>query len=316
MPARPSNPSLTLRQDLTDFGFALMQDQQELLDEIAFFAPTAATGTLSGRYAKFHAQQHFLRIRTKRAAMGETATARWAAEMVPFLLDNDALKIGIDNEIEIPLALDGGTMLERSRLSTLQSQSIVSLASGVHEMVRGEVPADDVWGDWIKDNVNPIVELKLAALRIYKRTGFYPNRIGFSPLMWHCLTENVQVKGEYKNFLPMLDPAMLSKRIPGNPEMRILRGAGLEGGFDQENAQLAPFVGEGAWVFFSNPVKSVEEPSFANVLSMDPALFGGVYEYMSEDGTVRWLRRAWHTQPVIRSSLLAVRIALKTIPNI
>ena len=314
--ARPANPKLTLRTDLTDFGFSLMQDHQELIDEINFFAPTAPTGTLAGRYAKFHAQQHFLRVRTRRGSGGETANARWAAEMVPFLLDNDALKIGIDNEIEVPLAADGGTMLERSKMATLQSQSIVSLASSVHEMVRSEVPAHATYGDWIKDEVNPLVQIQLAALSIYKRTGFYPNRIAMSPLMWYCLISNAQVKAEFKNFIAVLTPDMIAKKIAGNPEIRILRGAGLEGGFDQANAELKPFIGEGCWIFYANPVKSVDEPSFANVLSMDPALFGGMYEYLSDDGVVRYLRMAWHTQPVIRSTMLAVRISLKTIPEL
>ena len=314
--AKPANPKLTLRTDLTDFGFGLMQDHKELMDEISFFAPTAACGTMGGRYAKFHEQQHFIRLRTKRGAGGETATARWAAEMVDFLLNNDALKISIDTEAELPLASDGGTMLERSKLQTLQSQAIVSLAATIHDMVRTQVAAHPTFGDWTADNCNPILELWKASLGIYKLTGFFPNRIAMSPLMWYCLTENLQVKADYKQFIPLLDPAMISKRIPGNPEIRILKGAGLEGGFDQDNAELKPFVGEGAWVFFANPVKSVDEPAFANVLATDPAIFGGVYEYLSDDGVQRWMRMAWNTKPVIRSTKLACRIALKNPPQI
>ncbi len=314
--AKPANPNLTLRQDLTDFGFGLMQDHQELIDEINFFAPTVPTGTLAGRYAKFHAQQHFTRLNTRRGAGGETRTARWAAEMVDYLLNNDALKIPIDTEIEIPLASSGVTMLERSKLATLMSQGIVSLASTVHEQVRSQVPEHATFGDWTKDNVNPITELWLASLEIYKQTGFFPNRIGMSPLMWYCLTENLQVKADYKQFIPMLDPAMISKRIPGNPEIRILKGAGLEGGFDQENPELKPFMGEGCWIFYANPVKSVDEPAFANILATDPAIFGGVYEYLSDDGVQRWMRMAWNTKPIIRSTMMARRLALKTIPQL
>ena len=74
--------------------------------------------------------------KTHRAAGGKTAEARWAAKMVSFLLDNDALKIPIDTEIELPLASDGGTSLERSKLMTLQSQAIISLAATCHGLIQ------------------------------------------------------------------------------------------------------------------------------------------------------------------------------------
>ena len=45
-------------------------------------------------------------------------------------------------------------------------------------------------------------------------------------------------------------------------------------------------------------------------------MFGGVYEYHSDDGVLRNLRMAWHTYPVIRSNKLVSRIGLKNPPAI
>lgn len=314
--APKGNPNLTFRQDLTDFGMSIMQDHQELLDEISFFMPTVPVGILSGRYAEFHEHQHFVRVKTHRAAGGKTAEARWAAKMVSFLLDNDALKIPIDTEIELPLASDGGTSLERSKLMTLQSQAIISLAATCHGLIQENVAAHATYGNWTDASVDPYAELMKAALLIYQQTGFYPNRIAMSPLMWFCFINNPQIKDRFKDFIAILTPEMVAKGVPGAPEIRILKGAGLEGGFDQANTKLKPFIGEGAWVYYSNPIKSKDEPSFANVLSMDPDMFGGVYEYHSDDGVLRNLRMAWHTYPVIRSNKLVSRIRLKNPPAI
>ncbi len=314
--APAANPNLTFRQDLTDFGMQIMQDHKTILDELAFFMPTVATGILSGRYAEFHEHQHFVRVKTSRAAGAKTAEARWAAKMVSFLLDNDALKIPIDTEIELPLATDGGSALERSKLMTLQSQAIVSLASTAHSLIQDGVTAHATYGDWTNAAVDPRAELHKAALIIYKQTGFYPNRIAMSPLMWYCFTNNPKVREFYADMLPLLTPELVANAIPGKPEIRVLMGAGLEGGFDQANVELKPFLGEGAWVYYSNPIKSKDEPSFANVLSKDYDLFGGVYEYSSDDGVLRNLRMAWHTYPVIRSTKLVCRIGLKNAPVI
>ncbi|MDA3925188.1 MAG: hypothetical protein PF904_10880 [Kiritimatiellae bacterium] len=314
MPA--ANPNLTFRQDLTDFGMSIMQDHQQILDELAFFMPTVPTGTLAGRYAEFHKHQHFLKVKTARSVGGKTATARWNAKMVSFLLDNDALKIPIDTEIELPLASDGGSALERSKLMTLQSQAIVSLASTAHGLIQDGVTAHANYGDWTNAAVDPRAELHKAALVIYKQTGFYPNRIAMSPLMWYCFINNPKVKEYYNDMLPMLTPELVSNAIPGKPEIRVLMGAGLDGGFDEANVKLKPFIGEGAWVYYSSPIKSKDEPSFANVLSKDSDLFGGVYEYLSEDGVLRNLRMAWNTFPVIRSTQLCCRIGLKNAPVI
>jgi hypothetical protein len=90
-----------------------------------------ATGALAGRYASFNAQQGFVAPSTKRAAGGITADIKFAGSMTDFVLDSNALKASIDNEIEVPLAGDNISIVEESKVTTLLALMMRYLKSSI-----------------------------------------------------------------------------------------------------------------------------------------------------------------------------------------
>ena len=123
-----TNPNLTFRKDLTDFAFSIMPDYLKVLAEAKRIAPIVATGALAGRYASFNTQQGFVAPSSKRAVGGITQDAKFAASMTDFVLDPNALKISVDNEIEVPMAGDNISIVEESKVTTLLAQGINSFA--------------------------------------------------------------------------------------------------------------------------------------------------------------------------------------------
>jgi hypothetical protein len=96
----------------------------------------------------------------------------------------------------------------------------------------------------------------------------------------------------------------------GGLDMQMVTGAGLASGdFGQSSATFTPMLGVACWVYYSNPIASGQNATFAMTLARDADLLGGVYEYMTEDGTSKKLRLAWFVKTVVQSAALARRIA-------
>jgi hypothetical protein len=99
--------------------------------------------------------------------------------------------------------------------------------------------------------------------------------------------------------------------MSGNMQFVKSQAAGLTaGGFGNSAATFAPFLGTAAWLYYSNPMANGMNPSWAITLSYAPELLDGVYEYMNDEGTVRYLRIKWATKTVLQSTKLARRIAV------
>jgi hypothetical protein len=307
-----ANPRLTFRRDLTDFAMGIMPDYRKVLEEVLFFAPVVPTGSMAGRYAQFNSQQGFVAPNAKRAVGGATAEAKFGASMVDFVLDPNALKIPIDQEIEVPLAGENIAVVEQAKTETLLAQGTNCFAANVYTVLAAAVSAHATYGKWEDSAVDPIDELELAGFEIFAATGLYPNHCGISPQMFAKLRKNPLALKRFPGKAQNLALDQIAGELSFPCTMRIVTGAGLTGGgFDNAAATYAPLIGTAAWLFYSNPLATGLTPSFAATLSLTRDLLSGVYEYVNDDGTVRFLRTKWSTKPVIQSASLCRRIVYK-----
>lgn len=303
-----ANPRLTFRHDLTDFALGIMQDNAKLLTEIKRIAPVVPVGVLAGRYPEFNDLQDFAVTDTKRVAGGKTAEAKFAGKMTDFTLQPNALKMPIDVEIEVPLSGDNVAALEQAKTHTLISQSMSSLAADVYTILKAGRSAHATLGKWSDPNVDPMDQLEEAANEIYTATGMWPNKIDITPPMWRYLKKHSLVLKRFGGKDKAISMADVGAEI-GVPEMQLVTGAGLSSGdFGQSSATFAPMLGTAAWIYYSNPLASGQNATFAMTLARDADLLGGVYEYMTDDGTARVLRLAWFVKPVVVSAALCRRI--------
>jgi hypothetical protein len=303
-----NNPNLVFRQDLTDFATGVMQDNAKVLAEIKRIAPPVPTGVLAGRYPEFNNLQDFAINDTKRVSGGSTADAKFAGTMTDFTLQPNALQIGVDQEIEIPMA--GGNILavEQAKTHTLLAQSVGSLASDVYSLLKTGRAAHATFGKWSDANVDPLDELEAAAIEIYEATGLWPNHIDITPQMWRYVKKHPLTLKRFGGKNAAINMQDVGNEV-GIPDMQLVTGAGLSSGdFGQTTAAFQPMLGKAAWVYYSNPMASGQNATFAMTLSRDLDMLGGVYEYMTSDGTVKKLRLAWFVKPVVVSSALARRI--------
>ncbi len=304
-----ANPHLQFRKDLTDFAFGVLPDYRKVLAEALAFAPVVPTGTMAGRYAQFNAQAGFVAPDARRAIGGATAEAKFNASMTDFVLDANALKIPIDQEIEVPLAGDNIAVVEQAKTETLLAQGINALAGNIYTVLGAGVTAHATFGKWGDSAVDPIDELEQAGFEIFAATGLYPNIGMISPQMLAKLRKSPLALKRFPGKPSNLSLDQIAGELSFPCTLTIATGAGLSGGgFGNAAATYVPLVGTAAWLFYSNPLATGLNPSFAALLSLSRDLLSGVYEYMSDDGTVRFLRTKWATKPVIQSTSLCRRI--------
>jgi hypothetical protein len=307
-----ANPNLTFRKDLTDFAFAIMPDFASVLSEAKRIAPIVPTGALAGRYAAFNSQQAFVAPKTKRAIGGVTADAKFAASMVDFVLDPNAIKISVDQEIEVPMAGANLSIVEEAKTQTMLAQGVQSFATGVYDLLKSSVAADGTYGKWGDSAVDPIAELDAAGLAIAAATGIYPNRCDITPQMFAKLRANPNVAKRFPGLAGAITPELIASLLSFPCELKLITGMGLSsGGFGNDSATYAPLLGTSAWLYYSNPVATGLNASFAVTLSETRELMSGVYEYLSDDGTVKFLRTKWACKTVVQASGLARRIDLR-----
>ena len=302
------NPNLVFRQDLTDLALGIMRDGEKLLSEVKRIAPVVPTGVLAGRYPEFNDLQDFAVTDTKRTSGGVTAEAKYAAKMTDFVLQPNALKTGIDLEIEVPMAGGNTNAVEQAKTHTLTTQAMGSLALDVYTVLKAGRAAHATFGKWSDPNVDPIGQIEDAAIEIYEATGMWPNKVDVTPQMWRYLKKNALSLKRFGGKNSAMNLADVGAEA-GGFDMQLVTGAGLSSGdFGQSSATFAPMLGTACWIYYSNPIANGMNATFAMTLSREADLLGGVYEYMTEDQTRRMLRLAWFTKSVVVASGLCRRI--------
>ena len=306
-----TNVKLVLREDLTDYAFATLGDYEATLEELRRIAPVVPVGVFGGRYLSLNDKNDFVAPSTKRVAGGETTTAKWGGEMKDFQLDNNALKMPIDIEIELPQAGANASIIEKAKTHTLLSQSVQSLAADVYGLMGSSVSAHATYGKFSDATVDPIDQVDAAAIEIYEATGIFPNFAEITPQAWRLMKNNPKVRSRFPGKTGKLTLDDISGEMSGNIQFVRSQAAGLTGGgFGNASATFAPLLGTAVWLYYANPLANGLNPSWACTLSYAPELLDGVYEYQSEDGTMRYLRIKWATKPVVQSTKLVRRLVV------
>lgn len=308
----PANPNLVLNDGLTQYAQFIAPDWKKAMAEALGIAPVVPTGAMAGRYAKFNNRQAFLVPDARRASGGETATAQFAGEMVDFILDPNALKIAVDQEIEVPLAGGTSTLLEQAKTRTLLSQGANAFSVAVFDTVLAAVAAKagkGAWGDAAKD---PMAELEEALDEVEGKTGLTPNVVSISKPMWRLLKKHPKTLARFPGKSAAITPQLVAEEIgDGDLSVEIVSGRGFRSGnIGTKAATTVPFMGNSALVHYRDPMPTQFSPGFAATLAMDSNMLEGVYEYMSDDGAVKYLRTKWRIKTVVQSALLCCRIDL------
>lgn len=308
----PANPNLVLNDGLTQYAQFIAPDWKKVMQEALGLAPVVPTGAMAGRFAKFNNRQAFLVPDARRASGGATQTAQFAAEMVDFILDPNALRIPIDQEIEVPLAGETSTLLEQAKTRTLLAQSANSFSVSVFDTILAAVSATagkGAWGDASKD---PLAELEEAFDAIESRTGLTPNVVSISKPMWRLLKQHPKTLARFPGKSAAITAQLVAEEIgDGDLAVEIVSGRGFRSAnIGTKTATTTPFMGNSVLVHYRDAMPTQFSPGFAATLAMDSNMLEGIYEYMSDDGTTKYLRTKWRVKTVVQSSLLCYRIDL------
>lgn len=298
---------------LTTYAQFIAPDWLKILKEAHGIAPVVEVGALAGKYMKFDSKQAFLIPETKRASGGETQVAQWNGELVPFILDPNALKISIDQEIEVPLAGASSDSLEQVKTKVLLAQSANSFASAIFAKVRAATTAAAGKGKWASATVDPLAELEEGMEAVENRTGLTPNVVTLSKPMWRKIKHHPKVLARFPGKTTAITPQLVAEEIgDGDLAIEVVQGRGLRqaGLGGAAVPAMESFVGNTAIVHYRDAMPSQYSPGFAATLAYNSAMLEGVYSYMNDSGTIKWIRIKWAFDVVIQSALLAYRIDL------
>jgi hypothetical protein len=191
----------------------------------------------------------------------------------------------------------------------LLAQGTNSFAQDVYSVLKAGVSAHAIYGKWGDSTIDPIAQIDAAGLEIAAATGIYPNTVDITPQMLQLLRANPNTVKRFPGVAGGITLEMISACLSFPCTINIITGMGLTGGgFGNASASYAPLLGTACWLYYSNPLATGQNASFACTLSLTRELISGVYEYMSDDGTVRYLRIKWACKSVVQSASLARRI--------
>jgi hypothetical protein len=148
-----------------------------------------------------------------------------------------------------------------------------------------------------------------AGLEIAAASGIYPNVVDITPQMLQLLRANPNTVKRFPGVAGGISLEMVSSCLSFPCTINIITGMGLTGGgFGNSSATFAPLLGTSCWIYYSNPLATGLNASFAVTLSQTRELISGVYEYTNDDGTLRFFRIKWACKSVVQSASLARRI--------
>ena len=305
---------MVLDEILTTYAQLIAPDWQKILKEAHGVAPVVEVGALAGRYMKFDSKQAFLIPDTRRAVGGETQVAQWNGELVPFILDPNALKIAVDLEIEVPLAGKTSDKIREVKTKTLLGQCANSFSAATFRKVKASVAAEAGKGKWTSATVDPLTEIEDGITAVEERTGLTPNTVTLSKPMWRKIKHHPKVLARFPGKTSAITPQMIAEEVgDGDVALEIVGGRGLEQaglGNDGVTPNMAPFLGNTCLIHYRDAMPSQYSPGFCATLAYDSAMLEGVYSYTNNEGTIEFIRVKWAFDIVVLSSLLAYRIDL------
>lgn len=302
---------LIINQDMTDYAHLILPDYKRNMQEALGLAPLTPTGTMAGRYMAFNEKMAFLIPDARRSVGGETADAQFNGELVDYILQSNALKTSIDDEIEVPLAgVAGASLLEKAKVANLLSQGANAFTVSVFDKVISETTAAAGKGNWEDAAVDPLDEISEGFGKIEDNSCISPNVLSIAKPMWRMLVKHPKVIKRFPGKIGPITKELIALEL-GETDLQIevVGGRGFRtGNLGAEGKVSVPFMGNSCFLHYREPNPGPMSASFAATLAQSDAMIENVYEYTSLDGTKRFFRIRWALKTVIKSKLLAYRI--------
>ncbi len=301
---------LIINQEMTDYAHLILPDYKRNMQEALGLAPVTPTGTMAGQYMAFNDKMAFIIPTSGRAAGGETNDVQFNGELKDYVLKPNALKTFIDDEIEVPLAGKGASLLEKAKIANLISQGANGFTVSVFDTIQNATTAVAGKGIWDDASVDPLEEINAGILKIEEQSGISPNVITIAKPMWRTLFKHPKVVKRFPGKVGPLTPELIAMEL-GQTDMKIeiVSGRGFRSGnLGASGAVTVPFMGNSCHIHYREPNPGPLSASFAATLAESEDMIENVYEYTSADGTRRYFRIAWKLKTVIKSLLLDYRI--------
>jgi hypothetical protein len=310
MAYKPNNVSV--RKDLTDYAFGLMQDLQAAMRLLNILAPVVPCGATTGKYNKFDdtaAFKTFAEAVARRSVGGHANEIQFLNDTANYSAEPYGLRVKID-EYEKQQAGGNMSLLEKGKTRTLQIMCVLALINQIVGKIKDGVAATANKGAWLDANVDPIAEINGLIKAVYLATGIVPNQVVFDFGAWCVFSDNPKVRAR----MPGADLAEVSpervSRLFVNPSARveIVETATLYGGgLGNASATKRGILGGSVFVMFSSPMPTVYDPSFMKTFAPAAQLFTEIFSYR-EEPHFDWFENDWTCDPQIVSAGLCKRL--------
>lgn len=311
MANRPRN--VTVRQDLTQYAFGIMQDLEKVLRVANMFSPVVPTGGTSGLYNKFDTTQAFVAYANAfaRRAVGSHANQiGFLNDTANYNAENYGLRVSLD-EAEVENAGGNMALLEQAKTRTLQINCLIAYLSRVIALIDASVTATAGKGAWNNNNIDPIEEVDSQIKAVWLALGLVPNRIMFDFGAWCVFKGNANVKKMFNGITAAIQPSAVRGLFANpNADVEVVDTAvTTSGALGNSSATRQGVLGGKVYIFFSSPLATVYDPSFMKTFSPAQNLFTEIFSYR-EEPHLTWFENDWTCQPVVVSSGLCRSISV------
>ena len=296
-------------------------------DPARFLAPGVKAPGLLTTYKRYLRQDAFAASDTRRPMYDSPRTIDIRGEDVPVMLEEHALKIGIDDR-ELLGAVDAEvyrTSLRQAKTRALARRMLISHNKEVFDYANSVIPGiTSVDGiteahKW-RDRTKPVVSILTSLINKFAvNNGVYPNRILTTRDVWADIQANTEVQtmmGEMGR--KVLTPETLLELIglQGDdiPPVRVMRtiasyNPGGTGGAEVDNVNI---VGSNIYLFYADDNPSLDDISALKTLNLaGDDMYSTVETYRDEDISTEWLRVRGHHKVVFAapSAMMRMQIA-------
>jgi len=307
------NRNVTIRQDLSDYAHAVMQDLNKAIALAKAISPIVPTGSAVGGYNKFETTAAFTQYAAGRPVGGQATRIKFLSEKANFNCEPFGLRIDIDNfeRSQVGDNAAGILLLEQAKIRTLQINSVVAHLTDVITKANAGVAADASLGDWSNANTDPIAEINEAIKNVWEKCGCVPNRVIIDFSAWMLLVSNpLTLKRMPGAELTVISPERVSPllMVPGVDVIIAETAINSGGGFGSASSRTG-ILDSGVLVFCTSDMATQYDPSFMKTFSPTPDMFRSVVSY-EELPHLTWYENDWTVDTQVVSSLMATRFAV------
>ena len=311
MSVRPNN--VTVRADLTQYAFGVMQDAQAALEIAHLISPVVPTGGTSGLYNSFEETAAFKAYAdavARRSVGGHATEIGLLSETANYNAQPYGLRIKLD-EHERSQAGNNLALLEQAKVRTLTISSALAYLKAVITKVDASVTATAGKGAWNNPNIDPIAEVDEQIKAVWLASGMVPNVVLFDFGAWCVFKGNKNVKSLFSGISARIQPdAVQGIFVNPNAKVRVVETAVTTGGgLGNSSATRVGALGGNVYIYYSSPTATVYDPSFMKTFSPSANLFTEVYSYR-EEPHFDWFENDWTCAPVVVSSSLCKSISV------